>query len=95
MLASDTEGFGLTPLEAMKTGVPVVVRPSPAVREVCGDAAVYFEDRAGLEEAVRRIHAEPQHRAELVARGRERAAKFSWERCAEAHVAAYRRALGS
>src|SRR3989338_11426010 len=36
------EGFGLPPLEAMSYGVPVVASNTPCIREVCGDAALYF-----------------------------------------------------
>ncbi len=36
-----TEGFGLTPLEALAAGVPPVVLETPVAREVLRDAAVY------------------------------------------------------
>jgi glycosyltransferase involved in cell wall biosynthesis len=89
------EGFGLTPLEAMAAGVPVVAVGNPAIREVCGDAAEYVDgsDPAQLERAVRRLHEDPAHRAALAARGRERVGRYSWEASARAHLAAYRRAL--
>jgi glycosyltransferase involved in cell wall biosynthesis len=38
---SEYEGFGLTPLEALASGVPVVVLDTPVAREICGDAAMY------------------------------------------------------
>jgi glycosyltransferase involved in cell wall biosynthesis len=38
---SEYEGFGLTPLEALASGVPVVLLDTPAAREICGDAATY------------------------------------------------------
>jgi glycosyltransferase involved in cell wall biosynthesis len=89
------EGFGLTPLEAMAAGVPVVAVRSAAVVEVCGDAAEYVDggDPAELERAVRRLHEDAAHRAALAARGRQRAARFSWDASAGAHLDAYRRAL--
>jgi len=89
------EGFGLTPLEAMAASVPVVAVRSAAVEEVCGDAVEYVGagDPAELERAVQRLHEDPAHRAALAQRGRERAARFSWEASAQAHLEAYGRAL--
>jgi len=89
------EGFGLAPLEAMCAGVPVVAVRCAAVEEVCGDAAVYVDahDPAELSAAVARLRQDAAWRAALVARGRERAAQFSWAASARAHIRAYERAL--
>ena len=89
------EGFGLVPLEAMTAGVPVVAVGTAAVHEVCGDAAVYVDphDPAELAAALDRLYAEPELRADLVARGRARAAQFDWSDSARAHVEAYQRAM--
>jgi len=85
------EGFGLTPLEAMSAGTPVVAVHSAAVAEVCDDAALYVGPRAADELAghLRRLAADPSLRADLRLRGRRRAAEFSWARCAGAHLRAY------
>jgi glycosyltransferase involved in cell wall biosynthesis len=85
------EGFGLTPLEAMHAGVPVLAARSPGVAEVCGDAAAWFDPRdpEGLAAALADLEGDPARRADLAARGRRRAAQFTWERCARAHVEAY------
>lgn len=87
------EGFGLTLLEAMAAGVPVVAIRSPSSEEVCGDAALLVEP-GELQDALRRVAQDEQLRARLSAAGRERAASFSWERSADLHVRAYRLAVG-
>ncbi|MDP2712849.1 MAG: glycosyltransferase family 1 protein, partial [Solirubrobacteraceae bacterium] len=85
------EGFGLTALEAMRAGVPVVAARSPGLSETCGDAALYVDpyDVGGLARELARIAADPELRATLAARGLERAAAFSWRASARAHIAAY------
>jgi glycosyltransferase involved in cell wall biosynthesis len=90
------EGFGLTPLEAMRLGVPVIAARSAGVLEVCGDAAVYADarDPAGFASAMVNVAGSPGERKRLIALGLTRAAEFSWGMCARAHVDAYSLALG-
>jgi alpha-1,3-rhamnosyl/mannosyltransferase len=89
------EGFGLTPLEAMSAGVPVLAARSPGVVETVGDAALLFDPRdpGALADLLARIAQEPALGADLTERGRRRAAEFSWARSARAHVGAYALAL--
>jgi glycosyltransferase involved in cell wall biosynthesis len=74
------EGFGLPPLEAMACGTPVVTSNTSSLPEVVGDAAVQvnpenvFEIARGISEVLLN---EPL-RATLIRRGREQAARFSW-----------------
>ena len=82
------EGFGLTVLEAMAAGTPVVAAASVGVREVAGDAALVAE-RGALAEALVRIAADPGLRARLRSAGAERVAAFTWAESARRHVAAY------
>jgi glycosyltransferase involved in cell wall biosynthesis len=74
------EGFGMTPLEAMAQGTPVVASDIPAHREVCGDAALYYDpsDRTQLFAAIQRILREPDLAETLVSAGKERLTRFSW-----------------
>jgi glycosyltransferase involved in cell wall biosynthesis len=88
------EGFGLTLLEAMRAGTPVVAVHNPGVEEVCGDAALLVPP-AELGAAMARVAADPALRERLAAAGRERAEVFSWARSAALHVQAYSRALAS
>jgi len=89
------EGFGLPPLEAMACGAPVISSDRTSLPEVAGEAALLVDpdDAGALERAMAEVLGSPERRAELSARGRERAAAFSWARCAELTVAAYRQAL--
>ena len=88
------EGFGYPPLEAMAAGVPVVATAAGSLPEVLGDAAdlVPPADVDALAAALARVLDDGAHRDELVARGRARAASFSWEQCAKAMVALYEEA---
>ena len=89
------EGFGLTPLEAMHAGVPVIAARSPGLTETCGDAALYVDphDAHDLAKQLARVARDAPLRADLARRGRERARGFSWQASARAHIAAYNLAM--
>jgi glycosyltransferase involved in cell wall biosynthesis len=97
VLPSLHEGFGLPALEAMHAGTPVLVSDVAALREVCADAARYCDPRdpASIARGLAELAGVPPLREELRRRGRARAAAFSWKTCAEAHLQAYERAVGS
>jgi glycosyltransferase involved in cell wall biosynthesis len=88
------EGFGLPLLEAMSAGVPAVASDLPVLRELAGDAALYAPPRneEAWAERVDGLLDDPDLAARLAAAGRERAARFTWERAAEEHMAVFREA---
>lgn len=80
------EGFGLPPLEAMARGCPVIVSDIPVIREVAGDAAVYFDpaDPAAIADAILSLLGAPAELERMSRAGLARAADFSWEATAAA-----------
>lgn len=85
------EGFGLPVLEAMACGTPVVTSSGSAMAEVAGGAALLIDPRSveALAEAMGRLLSDEALRAELRARGLERAKQFSWERAARETLSVY------
>jgi glycosyltransferase involved in cell wall biosynthesis len=80
------EGFGIPPLEAMRSGCPVIVARAASLPEVCGDAALYCdpEDPDDLVRQIERLRNSPADREEYRRRGLERARGFTWDRAAGA-----------
>jgi glycosyltransferase involved in cell wall biosynthesis len=87
------EGFGLPALEAMAAGTPVLANDIPVLREVLGDCGRFVDadDRDALVAALEAAGAEGDPPSARHAR-RARAATFTWTRCADTTVAAYRAA---
>jgi glycosyltransferase involved in cell wall biosynthesis len=81
---SEYEGFGLTPLEALCAGVPIVVLDTPVAREIYGSAAVYVErpDPPLIETALRRVLTDDAERTRILEAGRDVAARYSRRHCA-------------
>lgn len=74
------EGFGLPAVEAMQLGCPVIASSAPAMPEVLGTAAVLCNPHNvdAWVAAVQRLCGDAQWRQQLIERGRERAASYSW-----------------
>lgn len=89
---STYEGFGLTPLEAMACGTPVIAANSSSFPEVIGEAGMLIEpERAAITQAMVRLAGTPDLQDRLAAAGLERASQFSWAKAAEATAGVYRR----
>jgi glycosyltransferase involved in cell wall biosynthesis len=87
---SDYEGFGLTPLEAMRAGVPALVGDTPAAREVYGDAVLFVgtTDVPSIADRLERLLFSAEARAALLERAPAVLGRYSWERAARETLAA-------
>jgi glycosyltransferase involved in cell wall biosynthesis len=85
------EGFGLPPLEAMASGTPVVTSNVSSLPEAVGDAAVLVNPENVFEIArgIRDVLLDTDLRAGLIRKGKEQAARFSWERTAREMIKTY------
>jgi len=83
---SDYEGFGLPPLEAMSLGAPLITSDGTSLKEIVGETALLIKNNSDVNEiyqAMKKIIEDDALRSHLIEKGRQRAAKFSWEKCAE------------
>lgn len=89
------EGFGLTALEAMKCGTPVVCAHSSSLPEVAGDAALYFDPSSpeDLSAQLEKLMSDRALRDKLAAAGIERSKNFDWNKTAAATLDVYDKLL--
>lgn len=89
------EGFGLPPLEAMQCGVPVVCSNTSSLPEVVGEAGLLLSPTRldDLCHAMFKLYRDSAYRTMLADRALRQSKKFSWEKCGDETVTAYRQAL--
>ena len=92
LFPSLTEGFGLPPLETMHFGKPVFLSRLTSLPEVGGPWAAYFDsfEPAAMRRCIETEGPRLQANASAI---RAHAAKFTWDRSAQAYLAIYRRWL--
>ncbi len=91
------EGFGLPPVEAMASGVPVITANRSCLPEITQNAAVMIDpdDIDAFAEAIRMSLHDNDLRDRIIADGRRVAAGYSWELCVERTVGVYRRVMAA
>jgi len=89
-----SEGFGLTGVEAMASGLPVLASDIPIFREIYKSDCTYFDPmyEDSFVRAVEKL--ENKDRRKLIKDGIERAGNYSWKKMAEQTLSIYKEALG-
>lgn len=79
-----SEGFGIPGLNAMAAGLPVAASNIPALKEVYGDAALYFDPHnpKDIAQKIRKIISDSHTRSDLVRRGMQQVKIYSWRQMA-------------
>jgi glycosyltransferase involved in cell wall biosynthesis len=90
------EGFGFPVVQAMAAGVAVLTSNTSCLPEIAGDAALLVDPRSAAEitTALNRLLESESQRAELAQRGRARAERYRWERCAAESLQFFHRVAG-
>lgn len=85
------EGFGMTILEAMACGTPVITSNRSSLPEVAGSAAILTEPRdlVAIETAILQLRQSVAYRQTLIDKGLERVKQFTWELTAEKVACVY------
>ncbi|NHN66006.1 glycosyltransferase family 4 protein [Haloarcula sp. JP-Z28] len=87
------EAFGLTNLEAMAAGLPVITSNKFAVPEVVGDAALLIDDPEDTDEIANKIQLVIENadlRSELSDKSRMRAEMYTWEKTVDTIVSVFK-----
>ena len=95
-MTSRVESFGMIGGEAMSHGCICISADNPCLPELFGDAAVYYPpiDGQSLAEAIQTVLTwDDNQRKTMSEKAKKRAAKFSWDVCAEKTVAALAKAV--
>ena len=90
---SHFEGFGLSLLEAMYAGLPCACSDNSSLGELGTGAAELFspENPQEIAQAMTKILSDPEYQKELIGKGKEKAALFSWKNTAQGLVDIYRK----
>ena len=89
------EGAGLTPLEAMASGTPVVSSNASMMPEFYGQGALYCNpyDAQDIAAKISMVLDDAQLRKDLIAKGAQQVKKYSWAKMAQETYTIYQKIL--
>ena len=85
VLPSLYEGFGFSVLEAMASGTPAIGANAGSIPEIMGDGGIFFDPSSveNLTDELEKVLDDKELRKQLITRGLQNVARFSWVKCAE------------
>lgn len=91
VMPSLMEGFGLPILEAMSLSCPVICSDTPALKEIGGDACLYFNPNNSemVRETIQKVLSDESIRSSLIVKGKLQAKKYSWKDCVDKTINVY------
>lgn len=86
------EGFGLPPLEAMSSGIPIITSNVSSLPEVVGDAGLLFDpfDVIGFAAGIKLVLTNKEYSQQLVSKSLKQSKKFDWNKCVNETVDIYK-----
>jgi glycosyltransferase involved in cell wall biosynthesis len=89
------EGFGLPLLEAMSCCCPIICSRTSCFPEIAQNAALYFEPNIieSMVEITQKLLDSNEMRKNLIQNGLQRKKDFSWKKCTDEHINAYKNLL--
>ncbi len=91
VLSTNWEGFGLVAIESMAAGVPFIGSDIPVLREVAGEAGIFFEkgNPEDLACKIRKVCTDQRFRAQYLEKSDQQCERFSIQKTAEKHLELY------
>jgi glycosyltransferase involved in cell wall biosynthesis len=88
---SISEGFGLTGVEAMAVGLPVIASTATSLPEIYGRAALYFKptDPHQLAEKILKVLKNKSFRHQLISAGKKQVENYSWQKMTQETLQLY------